>query len=167
VAEADGSERFVAWFEPDHHILRANAGFFVRRFAAMRWSILTPAGSLHWTAKCWRKGHRRPGSMHPAVIRWKNCGAHYANIFNPARLKVGAMLKEMPRKYWKNMPEAALIPDLIAGAQAREAAMVDLGGRIRPDPATSRSGPRMSACRHWRSAASGSARRARAASGGS
>jgi DNA polymerase len=37
------------------------------------------------------------------------------------------MLKEMPRKYWKNMPEAALIPELVAGAQAREAAMVDQG----------------------------------------
>jgi hypothetical protein len=47
------------------------------------------------------------------------------------------MLKEMPRKYWKNMPEAALIPDLIAGAQAREAAMVDLGRQdFGPPPAT-------------------------------
>ena len=51
----------------------------------------------------------------------------YASIFNPARLKVGAMLKEMPRRYWKNMPEAALIPELVAGAQAREAAMVATG----------------------------------------
>jgi DNA polymerase len=43
----------------------------------------------------------------------------------------------MPRKYWKNMPEAALIPDLIAGAQAREAAMVDLGRQdFGPPPAT-------------------------------
>jgi DNA polymerase len=37
------------------------------------------------------------------------------------------MLKEMPRKYWKNMPEAALIPQLVAGAQAREARMVEQG----------------------------------------
>jgi uracil-DNA glycosylase family protein len=42
-------------------------------------------------------------------------------------LKVGAMLKEMPRKYWKNMPETALIPELVAGAQARESAMVEAG----------------------------------------
>ncbi|MEM6267630.1 MAG: UdgX family uracil-DNA binding protein, partial [Pseudomonadota bacterium] len=48
---------------------------------------------------------------------------------NPARLKVGAMLAEMPKKYWKNMPEAELIPDLIAGAQAREAGMVVAGAR--------------------------------------
>jgi DNA polymerase len=35
----------------------------------------------------------------------------------------------MPRKYWKNLPEAELIPQLIAGAQAREAAMVAAGAR--------------------------------------
>jgi DNA polymerase len=35
---------------------------------------------------------------------------YYAAIFNPARLMTGAMMKEMPRKYWKNMPETALIP---------------------------------------------------------
>jgi DNA polymerase len=42
-------------------------------------------------------------------------------------LKVGAMLSEMPKKYWKNLPEAELIPQLIAGAQAREARMVASG----------------------------------------
>ena len=52
---------------------------------------------------------------------------YYASTFNPARLKIGAMLKEMPRRYWKNMPETALIPELIAGAQAREAQMVKAG----------------------------------------
>jgi uracil-DNA glycosylase family protein len=35
------------------------------------------------------------------------------------------MLKEMPRKYWKNMPETALVKELVAGARARETAMVE------------------------------------------
>jgi uracil-DNA glycosylase len=42
----------------------------------------------------------------------------------------------MPKKYWKNLPEAELIPALIAGAQAREAAMVAAGAkpeRTQPD----------------------------------
>ena len=34
VPEGEGV-RFVAWFEPDHHIVRANAGFFVERFASL------------------------------------------------------------------------------------------------------------------------------------
>ncbi len=121
-------ERYVAWFEPEHHILRANAGFFVRRFAQMRWSILTPRGSLHWNGEVLSEGPPAQRSDapagDPAEELWRK---YYASIFNPARLKVGAMLKEMPRKYWKNMPETALIPELVAGAQARESAMVEAG----------------------------------------
>jgi probable DNA metabolism protein len=121
----DAGPRFVAWFEPEHHIVRANARFFVDRFHTMRWSILTPELALHWDGMTLSEG---PGATRadapqddPAEAIWKT---YYAAIFNPARLKTGAMLKEMPRKYWKNMPESALIPALIAGAQAREAAMV-------------------------------------------
>ncbi|MCH7630071.1 UdgX family uracil-DNA binding protein [Novosphingobium sp.] len=128
VEEPDGSERYVAWFEPDHHILRANAGFFVRRFTTMRWSILTPLGSLHWDGETLQEGPPAQAADAPAgdptEDLWRG---YYASIFNPARLKVGAMLKEMPRRYWKNMPEAALIPQLIATAQAREARMVAQG----------------------------------------
>ena len=121
-------EHYVAWFEPEHHILRANAGFFVRRFANMKWSILTPQGSLHWNGEVLSEGppaqrSDAPGDD-PMEDLWRS---YYASIFNPARLKIGAMLKEMPRKYWKNMPEAALIPALVAGAQKRESTMVAAG----------------------------------------
>ena len=136
VEEAGGEPHYVAWFEPQHHILRANAGFFVRRFASMKWSILTPLGSLHWDGEALAEGPPAQRSDapqgDPAEELWRK---YYASIFNPARLKVGAMLKEMPRRYWKNMPEAALIPELVAGAQAREAAMVETGkghGQERP-----------------------------------
>ena len=126
--EAEGGDRYVAWFEPDHHILRANAGFFMRRFANMRWSILTPRGSLHWDGETMAEGPAAERSDapqgDPMEDLWRT---YYASIFNPARLKIGAMLKEMPKKYWKNMPEAALIPELVAGAQSREAKMVEKG----------------------------------------
>jgi probable DNA metabolism protein len=134
-SDGEGS-RYVAWFEPDHHIVRANAGFFVERFASMRWSILTPEISLHWDTRMLSEG---PGAHKgdapdgdPIEAVWKT---YYASIFNPARVKVGAMLKEMPRKYWKNMPETALVPGLIAGAQARESGMIEkarheIGGNI-------------------------------------
>lgn len=128
VEDGEGGARFVAWFEPDHHIVRANAGFFVRRFANMRWSILTPEVSLHWDGETLSEGPPAQRSDapqgDPVEDIWRR---YYASIFNPARLKVGAMMKEMPRKYWKNLPEAAEIAGLIAGAQAREAAMIDAG----------------------------------------
>lgn len=136
MADEDGTPHFVAWFEPEHHIVRAEAGFFMRRFANMRWSILTPRGSIHWDGEAMREGppariEDAPGGD-PVEDLWRS---YYASIFNPARLKVSAMLSEMPKKYWKNLPEAALIPQLIAGAQAREAAMVKAGAReerVRP-----------------------------------
>ena len=125
-AEPGLEPRFVAWFEPDHHIVRTNAGFFVRRFASMHWSILTPELAVHWDGERLTEG---PGATQadaphgdPLEDMWRT---YYASIFNPARVKIGAMTKEMPRKYWKNMPETALIPALIAGAQAREISMVE------------------------------------------
>ncbi|GAA5050710.1 UdgX family uracil-DNA binding protein [Erythrobacter westpacificensis] len=128
VEDEEGNEHYVAWFEPDHHIVRREAGFFVRRFANMHWSILTPKGCIHWDGETLRESGPAQKSDapqgDPAEDLWRK---YYASIFNPARLKIGAMLKEMPRKYWKNMPEAALIPELVAGAQKRESEMVDAG----------------------------------------
>ena len=130
VADEDGTPRFVAWFEPEHHIVRANAAFFVNRFASMRWSILTPEVSLHWDGQSLSEGPPATKADapdgDPTEEVWKT---YYSSIFNPARLKVGAMLKEMPRKYWKNMPETALVPQLLAGAQAREAKMIETAPR--------------------------------------
>jgi probable DNA metabolism protein len=124
--EDEGGTRYVAWFEPEHHIVRANTGFFVRRFAGMRWSILTPELSIHWDGETLREGpaatRAEAPDGDPIEETWKT---YYASIFNPARLKVKAMTKEMPKKYWKNMPETALVGDLISGAQAREARMVE------------------------------------------
>ena len=123
-----GEPHYVAWFEPDHHIVRANAGFFMRRFANMHWSILTPRGTLHWDRETMREGPPAQKSDAPAgdpvEDLWRT---YYASIFNPARLKVGSMLSEMPKKFWKNLPEAELIPQLIAGAQTRESQMVEAG----------------------------------------
>ncbi len=126
VDEPPAGTRFVAWFEPEHHIVRQAAGFFVRRFANMRWSILTPEVSVHWDGEVLREGPGATRSDAPAgdpiEETWRT---YYSSIFNPARLKVGAMLKEMPKKYWRNMPETSLVQPLIASARARELEMID------------------------------------------
>ncbi|MEA2881707.1 MAG: uracil-DNA glycosylase [Bradyrhizobium sp.] len=44
----DRESHFVAWFEPEHHIVELAAPFFVGRFADMAWSILTPDLCAHW-----------------------------------------------------------------------------------------------------------------------
>ena len=127
IETADGP-RYVSWFEPEHHILEAEAGFFVRRFASMRWSILTPRASAHWDGEALAIGPGARRADAPAEDAHEDLWrAYYASIFNPARLKPGAMRAEMPVKYWRNLPEARLIPRLIAEAPRRAAEMVERG----------------------------------------
>ena len=79
---------YLAWFEPEHHIVAASAPFFASRFADMPWSILTPDVCAHWD------GHAV--SITPGISKaeaptedrleetWR---CMCAGIFNPARLK--------------------------------------------------------------------------------
>ena len=127
--ETESGTRYIAWFEPDHHILEAEAGFFIRRFAGMRWSILTPEASAHWDGEAVADGPRRPAGRCPGRGCRRRCcgGPTYAHIFNPARLKPAAMRAEMPKKYWRNLPEAQDIARLMAEAPRRVAEMVERG----------------------------------------
>jgi probable DNA metabolism protein len=123
---AQGDEKwFVAWFEPQHHIVEHNAPFFADRFASMRWSILTPDRCAHWDGErlSFTAGVTR--SAAPAEDEMENLWrTYYANIFNPARVKVHAMQAEMPKKYWRNLPEATLIPELLRDAPQRVETMM-------------------------------------------
>jgi probable DNA metabolism protein len=112
---AEGAEpTYFAWFEPEHEILRRGAVFFVKRFPNMRWTIATPAGSALWNrtslefldapaldAKAARDAHED---------LWR---LYYRSICNVARINPSAMKREMPQKYWKNLPEAAEIGALL------------------------------------------------------
>ena len=123
IATPDGS-RFVAWFEPDHYIEELAASFFVDRFASMRFAILTPRASILWDgALRFGPGVRREDQ--PAPDRFADAwNVYYRSIFNPARLMPRAMLKEMPKKYWANLPETRQIPAMTREAFGREVAMV-------------------------------------------
>jgi uracil-DNA glycosylase len=125
VGAPDGTADFVAWFEPDNFIVEAAAPFFMRRFTGMRWSILTPDRCAFWDGETLRFGEGVSQNQAPTEDRLEDLWrTYYANIFNPARLKIAAMTREMPKKYWKNLPEAALIGPLIQAAGERETAMV-------------------------------------------
>jgi uracil-DNA glycosylase family protein len=123
--------RHVAWFEPEHHVVEATAPFFARRFARMDWAILTPDRCVRWDG---RELHFGPGARRdqaPAADDAERLWLiYYESIFNPARLKLAMMRKEMPRRYWKNLPEAVLIAPLAARAAERSGAMVAQGGTL-------------------------------------
>lgn len=134
--EATGREQFVAWFEPEHRIVRLAAPFFEKRFAGMDWSILTPVECAHWDGE---RLHFTPGVPPSAAPNedaledlWRT---YFKSIFNPARLKVKMMQQEMPKRYWKNLPEAPLIPELIAASSVRVRTMLATEGlEVKPAP---------------------------------
>jgi uracil-DNA glycosylase len=133
---ATGRERYAAWFEPEHFIVEAGAPFFRNRFANMDWSIFTPKGCVHWrenrltfTAGIAENPVENPDALEAA---WRT---YYRNIFNPARLKVKAMQTEMPKRYWKNLPEADLIEELVSGSKQRVTQMLAEEPRpVKPRP---------------------------------
>ncbi len=134
----DGPERFAAWFEPEHFILEAVADFFVRRFGSLHWSILTPLGSLHWDRAALTIGP--PGTRgdappdDPYETGWLR---YYESTFNPARANPRMMRQEMPKKYWRNMPETRSIDNLLRAAPQRVAEMVEKEAAmpVKRDPA--------------------------------
>jgi probable DNA metabolism protein len=129
LADATGGAPLrVAWFEPEHHIVEAAAPFFARRFTNMRWAILTPERSVEWDGErlVFGAGARRDQAP-PADAGEKLWLTYYESIFNPARLKLKTMAREMPRRYWHNLPEAQLIDPLAAAAAERSMTMIAKG----------------------------------------
>jgi DNA polymerase len=134
--EATGREQFVAWFEPENRIVRLASPFFQKRFASMDWSILTPYECAHWDGSSlfFTPGVPREAAPDEDALDelWRT---YYRSIFNPARLKVNAMQSEMPKKYWKNLPEASLIAELISGSRKRVQTMLETEERpVKPAP---------------------------------
>ena len=92
----------------------------------MRWAILTPDASVRWDGQ---QLHTGPGAQRsdapPPDAGEALWLTYYRHIFNPARLKLTMMKKEMPTRYWHNLPEAALITELAQTAHERSAKMVE------------------------------------------
>ena len=114
---------FAAWFEPSHHTVEPTAPFFAKRFADMDWCIVTPDRTAIFENGGLRFGAGRERPSLPEDAAEELWSTYFRNIFNPSRLKVKAMQTEMPKKYWRNLPEARLIPELIAQAEERAVAM--------------------------------------------
>ncbi|MDP1875355.1 UdgX family uracil-DNA binding protein [Phenylobacterium sp.] len=126
VETAGAGEAFVAWFEPAHRVTEATAPFFTRRFSNMAFSILTPDVCAHWDTRALSFTPGADPADAPAgddlEAYWRT---YYASTFNPARLRTATMVREMPKRYWRNLPEAALIPEMTRAAGDRTTQMVE------------------------------------------
>jgi probable DNA metabolism protein len=140
-----GGPLHVAWFEPDHHIMDAVAPLFAKRFAHMRWAILTPEASVEADYLGPQNfGQARHAAAEPATAKPQEAvfalrfrpGADksaapsadageqrwltlYEQVFHPDRLRRRLMQKEQPRHYRKSRPRAK--PAFSAGARKSHA----------------------------------------------
>ena len=129
--------RFAAWFEPEHDTLEPGSAFFAKRFGDMDWLIATPQLTAHFRDGTLTFGPGGPRPDLPDDASETLWATYFANIFNPARIKIDAMRSEMPKKYWKNLPETRLIPEMLKDAEARVQRMRDAGSTAsRPGAAT-------------------------------
>ncbi|MFG0328975.1 MAG: UdgX family uracil-DNA binding protein [Phycisphaerales bacterium] len=118
--DEDRGERFVAWHRPDHRIVPLVAPFFARRFGVLRWTIFTPLQSVDWDGESLRFGEGAPASLVKSDDRLDELWvSYYRSIFNPARIKLKAMIAEMPTRHWPTLPEARVIHELLDEAPQR------------------------------------------------
>jgi len=114
-----GAPRFIAWFEPAHDVLPQVAEHFAHRMGNISWMIATPDATVMWDG---RQLHSTGPLMHgPEEIEdsgetlWLT---YYRSIFNPARLNADIMHGHIRSRFWKNLPEAAVVPHMITQAAA-------------------------------------------------
>jgi probable DNA metabolism protein len=136
--ETQDGEAYFAFHRPDHLIMPAAAPWFARRFAVMNWTILTPDQSASWNGFELSFG---PGVTTPAIPDddgledlWRT---YYASIFNPARIKIRAMKKEMPVRHWSTLPETQIIDQLLSDAPTRVEEMMRKTKSVEQKTATS------------------------------
>lgn len=121
----DGHNEFLAYYRPDFKVFRLATPFFVDRFRTMRWTIFGPDETAAWDGK---ELSFLPGVQIDHAVEadgltelWKS---YYAATFNPARLNVRTMRREMPQRFWPLLPEVADVDRLVARAPSRTAQLI-------------------------------------------
>lgn len=115
--------QLVAWHEPAHDILPSASEHFAERLGRSTWLIATPDDGVYWDGQrlhyqrpcpnAWQRLAQTPEDKGEAL--WL---AYYGSTFNPARLNRSVLETNLPVRFWKNLPEGPLIPQLMSQARA-------------------------------------------------
>ncbi|MCP1118840.1 UdgX family uracil-DNA binding protein [Robbsia andropogonis] len=115
--ESDNTPVLMAWFAPEHDVLKPLAEYFEKRLGRSRWVIASPDGLAHHNGEHVVYDRRarleppRPGDDTEALWR-----TYYQSIFNPARVNLDLTRQHMPARFWKHLPEGDLIQRLAIAA---------------------------------------------------
>jgi uracil-DNA glycosylase len=127
-----GAPRFVAWFEPAHDVLPQVAEHFIARMGKVSWMIATPEASVLWDGATLHS----TGPLMSSAADLEDAGealwlTYYRSIFNPARVNARLMQSHIPSRFWKNLPEGAIVPAMVSQAElgARKIGQLQSVGR--------------------------------------
>ena len=113
-----GPPQFAAWFEPRHDVLPQVAEHFKRRMGGVTWMIGTPEASVMWDGA----NLHHTGPLMSSAADLDDAGealwlTYYRSIFNPARVNAQLMQSHIPSRFWKNLPEGAIVPSMVSNAE--------------------------------------------------
>lgn len=118
-ADPEIGPRFIAWYEPAHDILPQVAQHFAGRMGGTSWLIGTPDATalwngqeLHFSGPLLKGPHDTQDAGETLWLRY------YKSIFNPARLNMRVMQSHITSRFWKNLPEGVIVPEMVANAAA-------------------------------------------------
>ncbi|MGX4643251.1 UdgX family uracil-DNA binding protein [Massilia sp. SYSU DXS3249] len=127
-----GPPQFAAWFEPRHDVLPQVAEHFKNRMGGVTWMIGTPDASVMWDGATLH----HTGSLMSSAADLDDAGealwlTYYRSIFNPARVNAQLMQSHIPSRFWKNLPEGAIVPAMVSNAElgARSTGQAQAVGR--------------------------------------
>jgi probable DNA metabolism protein len=127
-----GPPQFAAWFEPRHDVLPQVAEHFRNRMGGVTWMIGTPEASVMWDGA----SLHHTGPLMSSAADLDDAGealwlTYYRSIFNPARVNAQLMQSHIPSRYWKNLPEGAIVPAMVSNAElgARSTGQAQAVGR--------------------------------------
>jgi len=130
--ESAGPPQFAAWFEPRHDVLPQVAEHFKHRMGGVTWMIGTPEASVMWDGATLH----HTGPLMSSAADLDDAGealwlTYYRSIFNPARVNAQLMQSHIPSRFWKNLPEGAIVPAMVSNAElgARSTGQAQAVGR--------------------------------------
>jgi DNA polymerase len=123
LAGSDGVTRHIAWYAPEHRVLRGAALFFLRRFRDMEWAILTPDESVYHSTGELTFGPGVPRDEAPAEDALDDLfRTYFAAAFDPNRVNPTLQRRHLPLRVLQALPEVRESQALVRSAPARNAA---------------------------------------------
>ncbi|HEU4376483.1 MAG TPA: UdgX family uracil-DNA binding protein, partial [Telluria sp.] len=107
---------------------------FVSRMGRVSWMIATPDASVLWDGE----SLHNTGPLMNSAADLDDAGealwlTYYRSIFNPARLNEKLLQSHIPSRFWKHLPEGAVVPEMVsqAAAGARRTGQAEAVGQRR------------------------------------